>query len=119
MDSLGKRFSRFREYTKLSQVDFAKKVGVAQSNLTQWETNKNRPNAVKLNKIKVAFPELNINWLITGEGEMLNQVKKSDTDDILRKEITELREKNKILEERLKEMTDKLIKLYEEIANKK
>lgn len=50
-----------------------------------------------IEKIVLNFPDLNLHWLITGNGEMVveqNQDSKSDNLDDLRKEVEYLKEEN-------------------------
>lgn len=77
-------------------------------------------------KIAKAFPQLNIDWLKTGEGEMLNslsskpfidikEVEDSFNDsNVLDKFLDIIREKDRQIEElnqRIKQLTDKLLGL--------
>ena len=70
MGTFGGRLKEFRVYKNLSQNDFADKCGVSQANVTQWETDRNKPSG-KIIGIQKAFPDLNIDWLETGYGEMI------------------------------------------------
>ncbi len=78
MSTFGSRLKVFRELKGLSQIDFAKEIGVNQVNITYWETDKNLPNSAKTMLLQKAFPELNSDWLFTGKGEMLNKEKPVD-----------------------------------------
>ena len=50
-----------------SQIEFAKLSGLTQSTLATW---KNR-QTIAPERIKAAFPQVDGNWLLTGEGQML------------------------------------------------
>ena len=52
----------------LAKVEFARASGINRNTLLQWETNKALPNFEKLHKIHKKF-KVNLNWLISGEGE--------------------------------------------------
>lgn len=54
-----------------SQADFASKIGVARSQISELLNGKRTISAKLINKIYKMFPELNRDWLTTGEGEML------------------------------------------------
>lgn len=78
MKEIGKRLITFRNsigYSK--QSDFLQEIhkrvglGISQGNLSHWESEKHPPDSKKLDLLKKAFPELNIHWLFSGEGEML------------------------------------------------
>lgn len=67
-----KRFKEFRKTVNLSQKELAKtllyKNHVSVSNI---EIGKMQLSIEKLILLKEAFPELNLNWLFTGEDNML------------------------------------------------
>ena len=51
----------------LTKVEFCRESGINRNTLLQWETNKAFPNVEKLQKIHEKF-KVNINWLLSGEG---------------------------------------------------
>lgn len=56
------------DYTKsVTKVELAKKLGVSSNLLHTWE-KRDSPN---IKKIKAALPEVSSDWLLTGQGEML------------------------------------------------
>lgn len=58
------------QYTKSStKVELAKVLGVTSNLIHTWE-KRNSPN---IRTIKEAIPQINTNWLLTGEGEMLDE----------------------------------------------
>ncbi|MGL4388840.1 MAG: XRE family transcriptional regulator [Brevinema sp.] len=68
MGSIGERLKLVREELKMTQVVFAETLGVAQNNLGRYENNTSKLSSdkmINLHKINV-----NIDWLLTGEGEM-------------------------------------------------
>lgn len=71
MSTLGSRIRLFREYKGLSQEEMAEILNVSQGNITQWETDRNKPNAERLTFIQSKFPELNLEWLFANKGDML------------------------------------------------
>jgi len=74
------RLLSFLSFLKIGQNKFAKQCGFSESLISN---SKGSIGSEVLNKIISKYPELNINWLLTGEGEML----KSNT------EISELKGK--------------------------
>lgn len=54
-----------------SKADFARKIGERPQTVSNWVSRGAGKNV--LNKILGYFPEVNVNWLLTGEGEMTNQ----------------------------------------------
>ena len=63
-----KRLIEFLAYLGIGQTKFEENAGLSRGFVN---TLKNNPTVKSLNKIAMAYPELNINWLQTGEGEML------------------------------------------------
>lgn len=76
---MANRLKEIRIHKGLNQKDFAKKIGMSRSGYSQIETG-DRPISERLIlSINLAFPEININWLRTNEGEMIIERK----DDFL------------------------------------
>lgn len=62
------RFGQFIEYKRISKRKFQESIGVSNSYIQNISTG---IGADVLKRIKTAYPELNTDWLIAGEGEML------------------------------------------------
>ena len=62
------RLDKFLKYINISQDKFAKNVGLSKGFVNNVGDSIRENN---LKKIIAIYPELNINWLKTGEGEML------------------------------------------------
>lgn len=60
MDSLG-----------LSQQDFAQKLGISPASLSNIFNGRSKPTNNHVQAIHRAFPKINTNWLMFGEGDML------------------------------------------------
>ena len=85
------------DYTKsVTKVELAKKLGVSSNLLHTWE-KRDSPN---IKKIKAALPEISSDWLLTGQGEMLEtphteqveEQKPTDIDaitDVVSEEVVE------------------------------
>ena len=57
-----------------STADFCRKTDLGRGLVDKLSAGDNNPRFDTLVKIKKAFPEVNMNWLITGRGEILNEV---------------------------------------------
>jgi len=66
-------------------AEFCRKADLGRGLVDKLSAGVNQPRFDTLKKIKDAFPQTNINWLISGEGEVLEDVK----DDVETK-LTEL-----------------------------
>lgn len=56
----------------LSDGEFATEVGIGKSQLSEVMTGKRNVSEKYIRKMRTRFPEINEEWLRTGEGEMLN-----------------------------------------------
>lgn len=64
------RIKLIMEQTKLSQQDFATKLGVSPASLSSIFTGRTNPTNNHVQAVHRAFPNVNVNWLLFGEGEM-------------------------------------------------
>lgn len=105
-------------YTGLQNADFANKCGISKSQIQKYLNGSQEPKMIFFGNLKKHFPQINIDWLIVGEGEMIvesqsdiNTTGNSSTD-IVEIEHTKLvkRFKNKEL---AKKINEQLIELEE------
>lgn len=66
-DDVGKRILQIREKEKLSQEDFANKLGLTKSAISGYETGRRIPTKAVLKAIAQVF-SYNENWLFRGSG---------------------------------------------------
>ncbi len=66
---IGKRIQKIRKKLDLRQEPFAKQLGTTQSVISNYEKGARLPSANFLKKLRETF-QININWLLTGEGPM-------------------------------------------------
>lgn len=71
MGNEGERIAMIISQFCESKADFARKIGERPQTVSNWVSRGAGKNV--LNKILGYFPEVNVNWLLTGEGEMTNQ----------------------------------------------
>jgi transcriptional regulator with XRE-family HTH domain len=69
-NSGGARIVELRELMKLSQKDFARKIGISQGALSQIESDRTQASFETIQKMNEVF-NVNCNWLINGLGEVL------------------------------------------------
>ncbi len=68
---LKERISKVITYSELSLSEFADEIEVQRSSISHITSGRNKPSLDFLIKIKSRFPELEWEWLIEGDGEML------------------------------------------------
>ena len=66
--TIKQRLNKLIEYLAISKREFERRINVSNGYLNQL---KHMPKEEILERISIQFPELNISWLLTGEGEML------------------------------------------------
>lgn len=64
------RIRLIMEKAKMSQQDFANKLGISPASLSSIFTGRTNPTNNHVQAIHRAFPNININWLMFGEGNM-------------------------------------------------
>lgn len=68
--NLNDRITKIIAYSGLTPSEFADEIEVQRSNISHIASGRNKPSLDFLIKIKSRFPELQWDWMITGEGEM-------------------------------------------------
>lgn len=71
---LKERISKVIAYSDLSLSEFADEVDVQRSSISHITSGRNKPSLDFLIKLKSRFPELEWEWLIEGQGEMLRKI---------------------------------------------
>lgn len=69
------RIKEIQNMTKMSQQDFAKQIGVAPGSLSSIYSGRTQPTNNYVIGIHKAFPDINVNWLMFGEGDMYDKPK--------------------------------------------
>jgi hypothetical protein len=98
------------------QKQFSIETGIPYSSLNeQLHSDKKKPKSEFLEKIKKAYPLVNMEWLVTGEGEPFLKPNQLNHEEMLR----ELQKLNDALKEKVSELSDKVIKLQEMLLEQK
>lgn len=72
------RIKQIQLALNMSQKDFAEAIGIAPGALSNIYSNRTNATSNHVNGIHKAFPQININWLMFGEGDMYIASKESD-----------------------------------------
>jgi len=70
MKTMGQRLRAFRKSKNLKGFQFAKKIGISQGSLSEQENDISLPSAKTLKGLCLKT-DINIHWLLTGQGKML------------------------------------------------
>lgn len=65
------RIKELMQYFQYTQTEMAAKLGIGQSNLSGTLNGKRPCGDGIINKVLISFPDINREWLLYGEGEML------------------------------------------------
>lgn len=68
------RIRLIMEYVQLSQQDFAARLNISPASLSSIFTGRTNPTNNHVMAIHRAFPDINISWLMFGEGTMLTDM---------------------------------------------
>lgn len=112
-DKVKQRLLYFAENMDIKKMNFYNKIGMKQSNFS-GEGASSSLKSENIIKILIAFPEINPDWLLLGEGEMLrknNTTITANSDENVSRLIT-------ILENTLKEKDSQINRLLSIIENK-
>lgn len=77
MDNFVNRLSFLLEQYEHTASSFADKIGVQRSSLSHLLSGRNKPSLDFILKITEAYPEINLYWLLKGEGSFLDRAASS------------------------------------------
>ena len=69
--NINDRFTKILEYSGFTASEFADEIDVQRSSISHIISGRNKPSLEFVTKIKNRFPELSWDWIILGQGEML------------------------------------------------
>ena len=69
METFPERLKFLINQKKLSNAEFANRLEIQKSTVSHLLSGRNKPGFDFLNKLIKVFPDINLRWLITGEGE--------------------------------------------------
>ena len=76
------RFKSLLDQLQLSPSEFADRIGVQRSSISHIVSGRNKPSIDFLEKILNIFPEVDINWLITGKKSSLKASVHADVEPV-------------------------------------
>ena len=69
--NINDRFTKILEYSGFTASEFADEIDVQRSSISHIISGRNKPSLEFIVKIKNRFPEIRWDWIILGQGEML------------------------------------------------
>lgn len=110
---LTERLLIYLEYKAVTVYSFEKTCSLGNGYLGKQNKGKGSVGSDILAKIALHYPDLNLNWLITGQGKMLQKqvsdIKNTDQETMAREEVVVYKIRNKLvdlLKTQIKELED-------------
>ena len=80
--SITNRIEKLIKSKKLTKSSFATEIGVQRSSLAHFFSGRNKPSLDFFLKIKKKYPDVDLNWIISGQKIKNNVNKKTNTNEI-------------------------------------
>lgn len=75
MQTINERIVAIRYYKSLKQKEFSEILKIPRSSISEIESGKRSPNVDLIVGISTHFKDINLDWLLTGEGDMRREAK--------------------------------------------
>ena len=94
-NTIGSRIRTIRKHFRLTQTEFAKKLGISASFISSIETSKKNPSLETLKKMFEM--KVNLNYLVTGQGNCFIEEEKVNTGEIIDPAVKDTDDPDEIL----------------------
>ena len=111
----GKRLQHLIKVLKVNQSEFAQSLAMSQPNISKLVRGESKLTAEVLNRITVRYKQVNLHWLLTGEGEMFMGEASEERTDVTRQEPKNVVVEKRGIFEGLEERIERLEKGMEEV----
>lgn len=81
LQKMNKRLQQFLNAESISQTQLADTMKVTRAGVSHIISGRNRPGFDFLESLVLHYPELNLDWLITGRGKMYKKPENHDSPD--------------------------------------
>lgn len=68
---MNERIFKWQAYLGIGRQEFAAALGVSLGSLSHLASGRNKPSADLIEKLAEVYPQLSMEWLIRGKGEMI------------------------------------------------
>ena len=118
--NLGKRISEFLDTKHSKTIEVAKYLEVSSAYVSKLRSGTKQIGQSTIAKLVNKYPDLNLNWIFTGEGNMLkNTASDGKIIQINEKSSSEFQKKFDEIENRLAECRLTNLELLDRLSNKK
>lgn len=98
-----------------NRKSFADAVDIGYQTISTMEKRNSDPSFKLLHAVKVNFPNVSLNWIFLGEGEMFISNEPVETPEYMVKQLSSMEEFNKALQENSKLLREKVLVLEKEL----
>lgn len=126
--SLGKRVEEIREAKKVDLDDFLAFLKYEKNSYNTLKSDKSRKVSMPVMlKLKSKYPDINLNWLVTGEGEMflnegnqggINQIITNGNGNVQIQNLEKCKDALENCQEKLREKEELILTLKDQLADK-
>ncbi len=78
---MDKRLQQFLDAENISQAQLAETLGVARAGISHILSGRNKPGFDFLEAMALHFPQINMDWLLTGKGRMYKDAAASSSEN--------------------------------------
>ena len=71
LDHIIPRLEKLMKHFDLSASSFAERIGVQRSSISHLLSGRNKPSLEFILKVNSSFPEINLKWLLLGQGDFI------------------------------------------------
>ena len=119
-NALSQRIKRLITVDGKSQKSFAEKVGLSRQTINNIITTNTQPDFTTIHKIAVAYPDLNVRWLLTGDEPMFYNFAKVDQQvNMVAENVAEYKTKVTTLIDERQKLMEKVMELQDYIIQLK
>lgn len=111
-----KRLKKLLKALNVNQSVFAKSLGMTQPNISRMASGEGKISVEVLNRITTTYKQVNLHWLITGDGEMFFYELQDKSPQMVEEPLIKTKGRLEDLEERLErleEVVKNLVKSHE------
>ena len=126
MNNITERINYILKHYNLTAGDFADKLGIQKSSVSHLLSERNKPSFQFLTKLLNAFPDINLNWFIAGDGnifknsghipeyENLTDLEKEDKKESEKEKTAKLPQKKLVNEANPNTNVENIIMVYDD-----
>ena len=93
-DEVAKRIKKFIAHLGITTAEFCRKTGLSRQTVDKFKAGIHGPRVESLNKIIKCYPELRLNWLVSGEGMMVQIIPDDEEHYLIKVYEMEVKSKN-------------------------